>query len=119
MNSDVIYAGINGNVLALDPETGAERWRRHLKPSQVVTLVRRGPRLIAAAAGELWCLDAATGEVVWHNKLKGLGLGYIAIAGAAAYGAHATTGGAEEAAMFAAVAASSAAGCADGSGNCD
>ena len=104
MNPDAIYAGIDGKVVALDPETGEVIWRRSLKPSQVVTLVRRGSRLIAAAAGELWCLAAATGDVVWHNELKGLGLGDIAVAGAMARGAHAATDGA---------------GCADGSGNCD
>lgn len=119
MKTDTIHAAISGHVLAIDPETGAELWRRHLKTSTVMSLVRRGPRLVAASAGELWCLDAASGEVLWHNKLKGLGFGFIAIAGTSMDGAHATGNGAEQAAVFSAVAASYDGGCADGAGNCD
>ncbi|HYK90244.1 MAG TPA: hypothetical protein VE398_15825, partial [Acidobacteriota bacterium] len=38
--------------------------------------------LYAATKGELFCLDPATGHVRWHNPLKGLGRGLIAIAAA-------------------------------------
>lgn len=119
MKSEAIYAGISGHVVALDPQDGTERWRRLLKPSQTMTLVRRGACLIAAAAGELWCLDATTGDVIWCNKLKGLGVGFIAIAGSAAYGAGTAAGGGEEAALLAAIAATTDGGCADGSSGCD
>ena len=102
---DLLYVAAAGNVVALDATTGHELWRRPLKPSQVMSIVRHGSRLVAAAAGELWCLDAATGEVVWHNKLKGLGVGFVAIAGAAP-AAHGASGGTQDAALIAGMAAS-------------
>ena len=37
--------------------------------------------LFAATHGELFCLDAATGHIRWHNLLKGLGWGLVTIAG--------------------------------------
>jgi outer membrane protein assembly factor BamB len=98
MRSNPIHVALGGNVVAIDPETGHELWRRPLKPSQVMTLIRRGSRVVAAAAGELWCLNAASGEVVWHNKLKGLGIGYVAIAGATVP-PQAADGSAEQAAV--------------------
>jgi outer membrane protein assembly factor BamB len=37
--------------------------------------------LYAAASGELFALDPATGHILWNNKLKGLGIGFVTIAG--------------------------------------
>ena len=36
--------------------------------------------LLAAAGGEVFRLDPATGEGIWHNKLKGLGRGIVSLA---------------------------------------
>jgi outer membrane protein assembly factor BamB len=39
-----------------------------------------GGRVFCGAAGELFCLDRATGHQLWHNKLKGLGTGLVSFA---------------------------------------
>jgi outer membrane protein assembly factor BamB len=83
MSDTPVYVGIGGSVLALDAKTGQELWRQKINSGATYTTVAlvRG-RLYATASGELWCLDPATGAVVWHNRLKGLGVGYVSIAGA-------------------------------------
>ena len=32
---------------------------------------------LAGVQGEVFCLDATTGDVRWHNKLKGFGTGIV------------------------------------------
>lgn len=78
-STQLIYVGINGHVLALDRTTGAERWRTRLKRSTFVHLVGDDRRLYATAAGELFCLDAVSGSILWQNPLKGMGLGLTSI----------------------------------------
>lgn len=83
MNKDVLYAAISGTVLAIDVQSGKELWRRTVRPGVGVTTIDpRQTRVLVAAAGELWALDAKDGEILWHNPLKGLGLGFLTIAGA-------------------------------------
>jgi outer membrane protein assembly factor BamB len=36
--------------------------------------------LYASTKGEIFCLDPRTGQVLWHNPLKGMGLGLVCIA---------------------------------------
>lgn len=79
--TNLLYIGIGGHVLALDPATGEEVWRRKLQAHSFQTILRRGDRVFAGVGGELWCLDAATGEILWTNKLKGLGMGLISFSG--------------------------------------
>ncbi len=75
----LLYIGIAGTVLAIDRASGKEVWRVKLKGDFVnVTLDREG--LFAAAHGELYCLDPATGDVRWHNPLKGMGYGMVTFA---------------------------------------
>jgi outer membrane protein assembly factor BamB len=76
----LLFIGIAGKVLALDRVTGRETWRTDLTNSDFVNLTLDCGDLYAAAEGELYCLDPATGQIRWHNKLKGLGRGPIAIA---------------------------------------
>jgi len=57
-----------------------EVWRTKLKGYDFTNLTRDGDRVYAAAAGELFCLEAATGAVLWSNPLKGMGYGIVAIA---------------------------------------
>jgi outer membrane protein assembly factor BamB len=75
-----LIIGIGSHVVSLDPRTGTELWRTQLKSSSYVTVSRAGAHIHAGAGGELWCLNAQTGEIVWHNKLRGLGRGIIAFA---------------------------------------
>jgi|CXWL01.1.fsa_nt_gi outer membrane protein assembly factor BamB len=79
--NNVIYIGIQGSVLALAVEDGREIWRTRLKSANFVSVTQLAGRLFASVAGELYCLDPATGTVLWHNKLKGLGQGFVTIAG--------------------------------------
>lgn len=76
---DAIYVGIAGAVLALDRNDGAEIWRVGLKGSDFVGVVLDGDKILAATRGESFCLDAATGRILWHNELRGLGFGLLTL----------------------------------------
>jgi outer membrane protein assembly factor BamB len=77
--SNVLYIGVGGYAVAIDPATGAELWRTRLKTTtNFVTVYQSGSRVFAGAGGELFCLDAGSGNVLWRNKLKGLGMGLVA-----------------------------------------
>ena len=52
--------------------------------SDFVNVVLENGMLCAATQGELFCLDPATGELRWHNKLKGRGRGLVTVAWASA-----------------------------------
>ncbi|MFE4261591.1 serine/threonine-protein kinase [Streptomyces sp. NPDC056883] len=57
---------------ALDPATGAERWKRTL-PSGAHALPAGGQVLITAADGTVTALDSATGTPRWTKKIGGAG----------------------------------------------
>ena len=78
--SDLVFIGIRGSVVALYRATGAEAWTTHLKGANFVNVVVEPDRILAAAQGEIFCLAPYTGEVLWHNRLKGYGMGLAAIA---------------------------------------
>jgi outer membrane protein assembly factor BamB len=77
-----LFIGIAGCALALDRATGQEIWRTKLKGSELVNVALEDGALYAAARGELYCLDPATGNIRWKNPLTGLGWGLMAIASA-------------------------------------
>jgi len=79
-NSDLIFIGIKGSVLALNKITGQEVWQTKLKGQYFVNLVIENENLYATTQGEIFCLETRTGNLRWHNKLKGLGLGLVSIA---------------------------------------
>ena len=57
-----------GLVLALDPATGGEIWRRPIKaPIRAAATVAEGRVLVPTADGQLYALDAASGEVLWQH----------------------------------------------------
>ncbi len=78
--SDLVYIGIKGSVLALNRVTGRQAWGTHLKGSDFVNVVLQDDVLLASCYGEVFCLDPLTGNVLWHNPLKGLGIGLATIA---------------------------------------
>ena len=80
---DLVIIGIKGTVLALDRFSGVEVWRQKLKGCDFTNLTRDGNMIFAAAAGELSCIDATNGQVLWVNPLKGMGFGIVTIATAA------------------------------------
>lgn len=79
-----VYVGIKGCVVALDREVGVEVWRANLRSAEYVTVSWDGSALFAANSGEVWRLDPATGSLIWHNKLKGLGRGLASVVSGAA-----------------------------------
>lgn len=84
MFEDRVFIGIGGSVLALSTIDGHELWSKSLKGmlSGTITGVSLvGNRLYASQSGELFCLDPATGTLLWHNKLSGHGTGFLSIAG--------------------------------------
>ncbi len=73
----LVIIGIRSHVVCIDTTSGNERWRTKLKGSQFITIYQRGDRIFAGAQGELYCLRASTGAILWHNKLKKLGYGLV------------------------------------------
>jgi outer membrane protein assembly factor BamB len=78
--ADLVFVGIKGSVVALNRISGEQVWATHLKGSDFVNVVLDNGRLFATTAGEIFCLDPATGSGQWHNRLKGFGLGLASIA---------------------------------------
>jgi outer membrane protein assembly factor BamB len=80
---ELLYVGIKGRVVALDHESGEIAWSVELhRGMSFVPVVVAGSRVFASSGGEVTCLDAATGAILWHNPLKGYGVGYAMLAGA-------------------------------------
>ncbi len=76
----LVYIGIRSAVVALDEATGEAVWQTDLRGADFVNVLWDGASLFAAAYGEVWRLHPESGEVVWHNKLTGLGRGMISMA---------------------------------------
>ncbi len=83
---NLVYVGIGGCVVALDPQTGNQVWSTRLKGSEFVNTLLVGDCIYATTRGEIFCLNAQTGEGIWHNRLKGYGTGLatLAVPGASA-----------------------------------
>jgi outer membrane protein assembly factor BamB len=102
-----IHIGIHGSVVAVRRDNGEIAWSTKLRKGHgLVPIVLEGDRLFAASGGELSCLDAASGRVVWHNPLKGYGMGFAMLSGSQDPGAAAAAIQAAAAAAGAAAAAS-------------
>ena len=78
--SDLVFVGIAGSVVALNPATGAIVWQTHLKGREFVNVVFEHDQLYATTYGEIFCLDPLTGDGHWQNPLKGFGRGLATIA---------------------------------------
>ena len=79
-SQSIMHIGIKGTVLALNRLTGEEIWRQKLKGGDFVHLVQDGDNLFATTRGEIYCLSASTGAILWNNPLKGMGYGLVSIA---------------------------------------
>ena len=51
-----------------------------LKGGDFVNVTMDSGRLYAATRGELFCVDPATGTILWHNRLEGMGTGLVTFA---------------------------------------
>lgn len=79
--ADLVFAGMNRRVIALDRYTGEIVWSwKAPKGSGFVSVLLDGDRLIASASGYMYCLDPLYGQLVWENPLKGMGTGVTCIA---------------------------------------
>ena len=88
--SDLVFTGIKGSVVALNRATGQQVWAKRLKGYDFVNVVLDGERMLAACCGEIFCLDPLTGDVLWHNPLKGFGTGLATITTEAGAGSELT-----------------------------
>jgi outer membrane protein assembly factor BamB len=77
--ADHLYIGCNAHIAAIRIETGEEAWRTRLQGAllatsgQDTTVLEHDGRVYAGVNGHLYCLDAATGAILWHNELPGMG----------------------------------------------
>jgi outer membrane protein assembly factor BamB len=83
-----LIIGTNGKVVGIDPLDGSIRWTTVLSTGgfisatsgEDVTVLVRGDIVFAGGAGHIFCLDAESGNILWHNPLKGLGNNDISMA---------------------------------------
>ena|SRR5215813_11254432 len=85
-NSDLVFVGIRGSVVALNRSTGEKVWTTRLKGMSFVNVLVEDDQLFAVTYGEIFCLDPVTGTKLWHNPLKGLGIDLATIATASKAG---------------------------------
>ncbi len=78
--AQLVFIGIKGSVVALNRATGQQVWATQLKGTEFVNVVLQDGAVLASCCGEIFCLDALTGVRMWHNPLKGFGLGLATIA---------------------------------------
>ena len=88
---ELVFVGIKGSVVALNRETGEQVWVKRLLSIAFVNVVVEGERIFATTNGEIFCLDPVTGNVLWHNNLKGYGTGLATIATSEGMGSKSTT----------------------------
>jgi outer membrane protein assembly factor BamB len=81
--ASLIFVGFNSRVAALDRTSGQVVWKwKSPKGSGLAALLLDGDRLIVSVQGYTYCLDPLSGDVIWTNPLKGMGLGTTCLASA-------------------------------------
>ena len=78
--AELVFVGIGRSVVALNRATGERVWAARIKGYDFVNVVLDGGCIFATCYGEIFCLDPHTGQVQWHNPLKGFGTGLASIA---------------------------------------
>ena len=76
----LIFVGFNGKAMALDRDTGDLVWTYNQMKGGNVTFLLDGDRLIVSTNGYIYCLDPLTGQLLWHNPMKGYGMGITSLA---------------------------------------
>lgn len=95
----LVYVGIRGMVVAMRKDNGEIAWSVDLRRgSSFVPLIVEDDHVFAVSGGEVTCLDGATGALIWHNPLKGYGMGYALIGGSSNQGAASAVAATEAAA---------------------
>lgn len=87
MSDDTLYIGCNGYVAALRTTDGAELWHTALSTGFISATAREDVcvrqhqgRVHAGSHGHLFCLDGASGQILWMNQLSGLGYNDVTLA---------------------------------------
>ena len=84
--SDFVFVGLKNRVTALGKNDGQIVWTTALPGGlgeEFVTLSCDDRRVFACAHGQIHCLDLFSGQILWHNELKGHGYGIAANAAVA------------------------------------
>jgi outer membrane protein assembly factor BamB len=76
---ELMFLGIKGYVLALRVDSGVQVWAAKLG-SGFVNVMIQNERIFALCQGEISCLDPLSGKQLWHNPLKGYGVGLATMA---------------------------------------
>ena len=76
---DLLFVGIKGSVVALRRDSGVQVWSTKVGGT-FVNVILDNEKLLAASSGEIFCLDALSGRQLWHNPLRGYGLGLVTMA---------------------------------------
>jgi len=80
--NDFVFVGLKNRVTALGKNDGQILWTTALPGGLgegFVTLSCDDRRLFAYAHGQIHCLDLFSGQILWHNELKGHGYGIASI----------------------------------------
>lgn len=78
---EVVFIGLNRNVVALDRNTGQILWDwKSPKGSTYICMLFEGDHLMVTVHGYVYCLDPETGQQLWTNPMKGYGTGVASIA---------------------------------------
>jgi outer membrane protein assembly factor BamB len=83
-----LYIGCNSVVAAIDPTDGSMVWVTSLAAggffsghaSQDVCVLEHQDKVFAGCYGHLFALAGDTGEILWHNELKGFGYNDVTLA---------------------------------------
>ncbi len=70
-----LFIGIKGHVVCIQKSDGNERWRTKLRSSDITSVMVTDDAIIATTGGYLYALNPISGNVLWENPLKGLGMG--------------------------------------------
>jgi len=79
----LLFVGFNSRVAALVADTGTLVWTwRVPKPrtaAYITLLLRNSNQLIVSANGYMYCLEPASGRMLWQNEMAGHGTGVASL----------------------------------------
>ncbi|HYX88418.1 MAG TPA: PQQ-binding-like beta-propeller repeat protein [Gaiellaceae bacterium] len=78
-------SGIDGEVVALNADTGRVRWRKRMGPTESSPLVVNGTVYVGDWNGKVYALDARSGRVRWSYATGGQVKDAVAYAGGRVY----------------------------------
>lgn len=83
LSDSVIVLAVKRTVIAFNKADGTRLWSTKLVSGlgdDFVTVLADTTRVYAHTRGEMFCLDLATGAILWQDSLSGLGYGIASIA---------------------------------------